>query len=202
MGSELTEREALFLLRRAIQLDDEGARSRVLDYVIKRFRGMISGYFTRDPAYDRSDIESTFILGVVEGMAVVSLSIGNPLNYLAWRGLVRVKSQVGAWRKKGQEFVASTEAMEYIPAAMGQEDDEYEVVIEQTAAHQRAVRVLTNHTLQGKAADMLTLIVSGEIDPLESGANKRLASRLGVSPQRASQLMAKVRDEAARVEAL
>lgn len=202
MGPELTEREALFLLNRAITLDDEGARSRVLVYVIKRFKSMVKGYYVKDPAWDADDIERVFVLGIVEGMRDVSMYIGNPLNYLAWRGLVRVKSLVGAVRKKGHEFVHSVQTLEYEGPRMGQTDDEFDVVIEQATAHQRATKILTNHQLTGKAADMLTLIATGAVDPLEPGANKQLASCLGVSPQRASQLMAKVREDAERAERL
>ncbi len=189
---------------RAARAGDEAAQSDVSLFVFKKYKGQVQGYYTSayDAAYDRDDIDQTFYLGIVQALAVVHPYRGNPFAYMAYRGVSRVKSFVTAISNKPRLATVSLDGgyhqdgePQMLDAADRADALPHDIVIDQLDAEQRVVGITANATVTGRAEEILAMLLAGEIDPTDPGYNKELAKRLGVSQQRGSQLMGKLRKQ-------
>jgi hypothetical protein len=182
---------------------DEDAVYAVAMYVFKRSKWRIRGFYSTDPAYDREDIEDAFLHGILKAIPEHRPQ-PDPLLYIAQSGYFSAASML---RKiKPQEYQRRTVSLEAATATAdgeiaglhestaADEEDFREIVIDRTSAAQRVVQIRST-ALREKPALALEAILTGSVgDPTELGFNKRLAGHLGVSPQRASQVMAELRE--------
>lgn len=189
----------LALIPRA-QRGDQGALSQLVAFLDEKYRWMIQSLYSGDPMLSKEDIHGEFLEGIAGGIAVVRLDIGNPLFHLAQRGQWKAKSAVDAAKKyqklprsqgrfKEGEFEGEW-TDDYLTDRTQQ--DPADIVVQRHFAD-HVTRVLSVAGLTGNEKKAFLLILSGELgDPCEMGWNKRLADTLGVSPQRASQITAKL----------
>lgn len=190
----------LALIPRA-QERDPVALTELLSYIDQRYGWMIAKLYSSDPMLSREDIYAEFLEGVVGGIPIVSMDIGNPLFHLAQRGLWNAKSAVESAKKyqylprRLKEVDASDDEAwndgEFMPTDRTESSTEDIVVQRHFARH--VTHVLSMADLTGNERKAFLLILSGELgDPCEMGWNKKLANALSVSPQRASQITAKL----------
>lgn len=189
----------LTLIPRAKQ-GDQSALAELVMFLDKRYSWMIAKLYSGDPMLSREDIHSEFLKGILGGVPIVSLEVGNPLFHLAQRGLWEAKSAVESAKK--YQLLPQSHGRVQEGQREGEWDGDYladrtqidpaDIVVQRHFA-QHVTRVLSLADLSGNEKKAFLLILSGQLgDPCEMGWNKTLADALGVSPQRASQITAKL----------
>lgn len=145
---------------------------------------------------DQDDAEAIFFEGIM--VAVLHLDErGDPLYHAGQRGvwalMSAIRSAYAIAEKQAARWKGWTEedpigVVEDVHGA-----DAYERVDDRLAAEQR-VQVLTTAPLKPHQRRLVEAIVSGVAgDPRDDGFNKRLATAIGISPQRASQIRQELR---------
>lgn len=177
---------------------DQQAKREVVEYVFRTYRRRCERFYTIDPAIGRDDIEAAFMEGIIEGLAIID-ERGDPLYHLGQRGWWAVSSLVRAAKcrtdkrvwPRGPRFEDAEGEWSVEHQADPSVPDVREVVVERADAA-TLVRIVANASLSSKEREIMDLVLSGEVDPDEEGFGRVVAERLGISPQRVSQLMAKL----------
>lgn len=190
---DVVEHTMLRHLWRAQNGDDEAHR-RVAMYCFDTYKGKLAHFYSSDPAISREDLESTFFMGVWDGVQKADTR-GNPLYFVGQYGMWRVQSEVRSIQRRMKErsrviIGANTWDDDAAIEPMDPEPDFREIVASRLDDH-RIVRIIANADLRDRQREAIEIILSGAAgDPSEPGFNKRLAEQMGVCPQRASQLTA------------
>lgn len=124
---------------------------------------------------------------------------GNPLYHIGQRGMWAVQSELRQIRRqlKGRAFIRhettvdGDQLTDWTERVTDRTAGDFREVVHDTTDAQEQVHIVANTSLAPRTRQALSLIMSGAAgDPTESGFNLRLAQVMGVSPQRASQVMA------------
>lgn len=170
---------------------EQGALSKLVMFIDQRYSYLVTRLYSADPVLSREDIHSYFLEGVIGGIPKVSMEIGDPLFHLAQRGVWKAKSAVDSAKKYRRTEDLNDPEFGDAGADRTQEDPADIVVQRHFARH--VTRVLSMAGLEGNEKRAFLLILTGDLgDPCEMGWNKKLARALRVSPQRASQITAKL----------
>ena len=145
------------------------------------------------------DLQQVFFEGIHNGVLRAD-ERGNPLFHIGQRGIwaaltaIKKAKQVSDRRTAVPSAVEETERpvdeMDLLPSS----GTDYREIVHERLDARRVIRVVANAPLRSSTRKAMEAMLSGDAgDLLEIGANRRLATALGVSPQRASQLMADLR---------
>lgn len=183
---------------------DEGAHRRLVDIVATTYAGMIRRFYTSDPILGDEDLKSEFYWGIWRAVAAVD-ERGDPIFHLAQRGQWVVKSLItsvnrrrhGTSEKEGGISVVSldfngAEGGWVEPADESIESDPLAVVEineDRNEAHERVLHILVNADLAPRHKEIVQMLLAGDVDLGERLARKEIASKLGVSGQRVTQLV-------------
>lgn len=185
-----TDRQARSLLTTYRRTRDLTARNAVAVYLHDKWLYRARNLFCTDPMQTKEDLHQTFFMGILEGIEK-DKGLGDSLYFVGQHAFWRVGSSIRASNIRRRRLVPED------PTDIGEfrirdrtEDLAYEV-INRVSAEQTAIAL--RPTLTGRAREAFDLLLSDQGD--EIGRNKRLAESMGVSEQRASQIMATVRDE-------
>jgi hypothetical protein len=189
------EHRMRILLARA-KRGDEDARRDVAMYVFDRYKGRLTSLYSKDPAVSMDDLLATFWEGIFRHVPKAD-GRGCDFYHIGQRGIWNVLSELRAvnMSMSHRQFPARTQVATDPVMELPDPDAEFvDVLVERVDAEDR-VSVMTGITLKTRTQEALDLIRSGACgDPCETGFNQRLAGRMGVSPQRASQIMADLRE--------
>lgn len=181
-------------LENAKKTGDSRSMGIVCEYVWNEFGvKKVSRLFSYDVAEDEDDIRQTFMLGVIKHIPKID-DRGNPLYHLSVRGWYAVTYLTRkAAPLAGQASLNVEEGEIQIGQlrdnAVGPED----LVVQQIGSRQQ-VQAILESDISPTARRACDAILSGAAgDPTELGFNKTLAKELGVSPQRSSQSIGKIR---------
>jgi hypothetical protein len=200
---DMTERQARADLVLA-QRGDREAQARVALFCYNKYLPRLRRLMSKndDVAMGLEDGEIAFFEGCMRAV-VIADGRGDDLYHIGQRGIWAVQSELRAVRK-----ISKTQAGKWAHFRGDGEGDEaadpvaripdegaleaYDRVDDMLAARQR-IEVLTTAPLKGRLRQAVDFIMSDEADPRETGFNARLAVHMGVSPQRASQVMSELR---------
>lgn len=196
----MSHREAMKALRLAQAGDDEAKRQVAL-HVYDRYSYRIQRLYTLDPAISHEDMLATFFEGILRAIPELDAR-GNPLYFAGQRGVWAVQSEVRA--------VAATMERRSLRGFDDHQEDglslseriadrcepELSDMVISTMEADDAVRIVTGVALSARARQAARLVLDGAVDPDEPGFNRSLARTMGVSPQRASQVVAELRKAA------
>lgn len=192
-------------LQRAKRGDQE-AHKQVALAVYERYSSRMARFLSKDPALDKDDLMQTFFEGIWRAV-VIADGRGDDFYHIGQRGYWAVQSEIRTIKQM------LTHRAKYLPQHLkdlgyddesvtagnmdGFEDPELEFA---TLVHDRMdcegrVRVIVNSNL-GPQVERMVEVAMG-IDPATTDYNGEIARQLGVSPQRVSQLMGKVRQATA-----
>lgn len=182
---------------------DHQARTEVANYCWERYKHRIQRFYSADPAVSMDDLMVTFWEGIY-GHVPLADGRGCDFYHIGQRGVWAVQSEV----RQIKSQMRQRQAIDWKKMVGGMEDSPLngienvqdptaefaDVLVSRLYADER-VKVLTNASLKPRSREALDLMLSGELgDPTEDGFNQRLAQALGVSPQRASQLVKSIRE--------
>lgn len=202
MREPRNDREAMVLLETFKRLRDLEARNLVGLYVYNKWLPKALKRFSSDPYQDRDDIANSFFEGILGGLEKVD-GRGIPLYHIAVRGFWQVGSvtRVPAVRK----HMLNADISELWDPANGDasparsSSPDFADAVDRQIDAEGVVRK-ARETLANRALDTLEIIVAGKAgDPMDLGFNQRVAKELGVSEQRASQIMGKMREDLEKI---
>ncbi len=181
------------------QQGNEQARGEVAMYCYNTYKGRLTSFFSRDPACSQEDLEATFFLGIWDAVMKADTR-GNPLYFIGQCGIWRVQSEVRTIRRR----MAGISHFTHIADGTTQDDEsviepvdpapDFREIVVSRLDDQRVVHIIANANLRDRQREALDIILAGEAgDPSEPGFNKRLAAKMGVCEQRASQLTGDLR---------
>lgn len=189
-------RYCLRLLQAARQGDD-GAHEQLVRVLAKHFGYMVHRFYSSDPSAGQDDLHQEFMLGIWRAVEHVD-ERGDPLYHLAQRGWWAMAAYATALRRRrnganGDVSVGTLPVGYDLPDPDLHTDPEYvvELLESRDEARTHVAYVRARVALLPREAQTLEWMLHDN-DPFEKGANKRLADRLGVSPQRASVLRKRV----------
>jgi len=175
----------------AAQTGDKQARNQLVELAHERYRGRVARTFqgSRDPALGLADLEQVFIEGVIAAVAVVDPLRGDPLYHLGQRGIWAVLSALRSAASANDVVVRPVRTDDDDPPVFADSGLDFREVIYERLHAQQVVRVVANAPLRSSSRRMLEAMLSGAAGDLsEPGLNQRVATAMGVSPQRASQV--------------
>ncbi len=180
------------------QTGDKQAQGEVAMYCFTQYKDKLKKFFSHDPAISMEDLESTFFMGIFDGVLKAD-GRGNPLYFVGQCGIWRIGSEMRAMRRRIDNMsyftrvADGTDEQDNAVDPMDPSTDFREIVASRLD-DERIVRVIANANLRDRQREAMEVILSGAAgDPTELGFNKRLAEQMGVCPQRASQLTADLR---------
>jgi DNA-binding CsgD family transcriptional regulator len=199
--SKDADRPRMMMKLRAAQAGDARAKEDVALWVYQRWSGRVLHFVTPTTGLEREDLEQTFFENIYRSIDVAKLDVGCPLYHISQRAYWAVQSYVRFVTRGGGDAAATVRRRDPRVMEAGevplyeQEPDPYdgqERIIEQLDA-EHWVKALAGAKLKPREREVLALIASDDFGgPQEGAFNRRLAERLGVSAQRASQLMASI----------
>lgn len=202
------EQRMLGLIKKA-QAGDEDAHREVAIYCFDRYSYRLNNLHSSDPAISMEDLRVTFFEGIWDGVMKADHR-GNPLYHIGQRGMWRVKSEIRAiqqvMKKRSMALIGHEnweegmwgDSTRPVIEPVDPAPDFREIVVSRVHAD-ATVRILAHADLKPRTREAFDVILSGAAgDPEEPGFNRRLAGQLGVSPQRASQLVQDLRSELSR----
>lgn len=193
-----TEQRMRGLLRQA-QAGDEDAHREVALYVFNRFKDRLRRLYSLDPSVSQEDLEMTFFEAIMRHVPLAD-GRGDDFYHLGQRGFWAAQSEIRAVKAmvSRRVFLRETPDDMTFEEQIGEDRTAVpacDIVHEQLGAAQ-TVRVISTAPLRGRAREAIDRILTDQtLNPAEPGFNKALARRMGVSPQRASQILAQVRAE-------
>lgn len=187
------------------QRGEAEAKRQVCIFIWENYQYRIRKFYSKDTMLDRDDMRQIFWEGVLYGIEK-DKGLGDRLYYLSQCAWWAVSSAVREAEKQGAVSRPSLMVRHYADgdeATDEPEDTRVDVaalVIERDYAN-GVVRVLAERVPAGNARRAFLAIMEGKVgDPTAPGANKLLADELGVSPQRASQIMKQLKSIALDAE--
>lgn len=186
----MTDSEAIELLERA-QAGDESATYNLAVHVFERQSRRISRFYSLDPAYSREDIQGEFMEGILCAIPIVDLRT-NPIYHLGTRGVWHVQTVLRASRRIWRR-TEDVDAME-VPERHA---DPLMDVVERLDARGRVIEILGNESFNDTDRRVIEAILTGRVDPEETGFNKAVAKEIDRSPQMASLVMQRIRRKVA-----
>lgn len=189
------------------QAGDEDAISEVAIYVFNKYRGRIVQLARQalDPAIALEDMEMTFFEAIM-GFVPKADGRGDDFYHIGQRGVWAVQSELRTAQRQTRQRAWARTVMEETGREPEYErvqdrcEPDFREIVHGRVDGEELVRVIANAPMSARAAEAVDIILREGLDPTEQGFNKDLAGRLGVSPQRTSQIMAGLREglEAAR----
>jgi len=196
---------------------DEYAHRKLVDTVVEHYLMMVKRFYTVDPILGWEDIKQEFFWGIWRAVPIVDHR-GDPIFHLAQRGEWAVRSIVTAANKKRHGTSAPEGGVSVVylddpnenepwrePADESPESDPHHIVEiheDREEAFNRVLRIIVHAELRPQEHDVLHRLLSGELDISEKGAGCQLAADLGVSGQRVSQILKRMRAEFERTDAI
>lgn len=179
------------VLDRAIQTGDRQACEEVTLYAFREYESKLNKLKPHDQILSYDDMRTTFYEGILRHMPKLDYR-GDPYQHLAWRGYLYVLSEIRATAK----HVKDRTYVERLDEQIAHMEDWDGIDARQDAARElgQIMKALPATSPERKLMKVAISGVAG--DPLQKGYNKRLAQALDISPQRASQIMAKLQQAA------
>lgn len=181
----------------AAQNGDHDAQGQVAIYCFKKYQYRLNQVYSKDPAISKDDIESTFFEAIYKAVPGAD-GRGDDFYHIGQRGVWAVLSEIRAIRglmKRRTLLPQDEEANPILQLRDLEAEFEVDRVVNVLDAVDR-VHILARADLRSRERQALEALVGGMAgDPDEPGFNQRLAGAIGVSPQRASQLMASLREK-------
>lgn len=202
---QLTDDRAKALLP-AAQAGDLRVQGEIAYYCYAKFLPRLRRLAAKNPdgAVSVEDLENVYFEGCMDGVLKAD-GRGDDLYHIGQRGIwaamsylrtvrriTRVQARVWAGiNEDGDSRDPITDAPDPTAVeAFGRAEDAIVAV--------QRVQVIANAPLKARAREAVAVIASGAAgDPRDLGFNARLAVQLGVSPQRASQVMSEIRSAVA-----
>lgn len=188
------ERMSVEALLEKAKAGDGDAQREIAVYTFNTYRSKIAMMYTQDPAVTLEDLEMVFFEAIFAFIPKVDHR-GNPIFHLAQRGRWAAQSEVRSvnLRMRGRARLVGTDddgqPMDPLDVADRTDHDFREVICDALDAD-RVVRIVANANLRPRQREAMDLILSGEVgEPGDPGFNQTLAKRMGISPQRTSQIM-------------
>lgn len=182
---------------------DTASIAKVATYVWERFGGRISKLYSPDKADDWEDLRQVFWQAVIEHIPKIDHR-GSPYWHLSQRGYWRV----GAYIRHKKAVADRAQVLSLDALRQNSADEDGLALHERVPDHNVDVEGVVTRQI-GAVQEVLVaegapmppvarrafeaLLTDDDLDPGEQGFNKRLAKKLGVSPQRASQAMSILR---------
>lgn len=203
--------ECMRLLEQA-RKGDERAHRKLVETVCDNYIIMVRHHYTVDPILDWDDIKHEFFWGVWRAVARVDHR-GDPIFHLAQRGEWAVRSLVTAANRKRHGTSAKEGGISVVsldepttegerpwrePADLSLHSDPQTVVEiheDRDEAFERVLKIVVHADLRPQEHDVLHRLLTGDLDLSEKGTGCKLAEDLGVSGQRVSQILKRMRQQ-------
>lgn len=182
--------EARTRLALAQRLSDVNAKQDVALYVFEKWHWRLRKLFCSDPAIGADDLEQVFFQGIFEAVDDAALDRGDPLYFLSQRGVWRVTSMLSSSRllKRGAERAEDRDRIAFVN---GNSEDPAELVVRRVGAHEVALEIAAESEGSAMAVfeALFRMAADGEV------VLKQAADEVGVSPQRVSQIVSRMRGD-------
>jgi hypothetical protein len=199
----MTDQQALALVAKAQDGDAEAQRAVAL-HCFAKYVARVTRLWHKlqDPAVSLDDAQMTFFEGCMRAVLIID-DRGDPLYHVGQRGIWALQSEIRVMRREMSERARyhvrqGEDGQLENPVDLVQDErasEAYGRVEDQMLALER-VHLITTAPLKPRARQAVDIIMKGAAgDPMESGFNKRLADEMGVSPQRASQIVQEIRSQ-------
>lgn len=181
------------LLKQA-QAGNEDAARQVALYCFEKYKYRLNKLYSRDPAISLEDMEMTFYEGI-QDFVLKADGRGDDFYHIGQRGIWLVMSELRAVhrvmeRRAYPQVWDDGEEAEFTDRHMDRTTEDFREHVISVLDAGATVSVIARARLKTRTREALELILSGEVgEPDEIGFNKRLAGRMGISPQRSSQIM-------------
>lgn len=192
----MSKRDEMTRLLARAQAGDEDAHRQVAVYCFERYRSRLRRFQALDPAIAPEDMEMTFFEAIMKAVPHAD-GRGDDFYHIGQRGVWAVQSEMRAVRTMmanrafltGRPRMDGDEVRDPLDIADPLVLDTLEVVMDYDEAT-TCMRIVCDAPLKPRARQALGLIIEDpELNPVEPGFNKTLAEKMGVSQQRASQVV-------------
>lgn len=184
------------LLQKA-QQGDEDAHGQVALYVFNKYKDRVKRFFSEDPALSKEDIEVTFFEGIFRHVPLAD-GRGDDFYHIGQRGVWAVQSEIRAVAAQmgHRVWLRTPDGESEDPADQLDPASDFQDVVIAREDDRAVARIITGASLKVRSRQLVDAILDDPaLDPREPGFNKAVAEKLGVSQQRASQIMGELRAE-------
>lgn len=185
----------------AAQKGDEDATRRVAIYCFEKYKSRIDRFTrssrTSDSATDKDDLHSIFFEAIIGAVQIADVDRGDPLFHIGQRGVWAVKTEIRTIQRmlaRRQQLYRDMDTAEDPIESLPEPGEAFTEIVERRTDASRAVRTVLQAQMSPTAHKLLDVLMAEQVDCAEQGWQSRAADLLGVSPQRVSQVVAKVRD--------